>query len=547
MSPPVSIVVPTRARPGYLRVALTSVVPQVREHGAEVLVVVDGVDPASDRVAAELGVPTVTHPRPLGLNAARNTAIEHTAGDVIAFLDDDVEVWPGWLEALLEGAASNPDVDVLTGPIRARVEDHAFRTCRREGPPITFLDLGAADTDAPHAWGANMAIRRRAFERVGIFDPARELYGDEQEWQDRLRAGDRPRIRYLAAAGVDHRRAGDDARLRSLVRAAYARGRASRRYDVAKGRQPSLAGELRTVGATLVHGPRFACMNGPVLAAHALGRLTGALAPGVDALAPDYLSGRSGTVGGRRERVRAAADAVLDVLDTPMRSAASRAGRSAPRRRVLVLSVVRDEHVEASRAAERELRASRHEVEITAVAPGMRGKFENLNALLVEHPAADHDWVLVVDDDVVLPRGFLDGFLALVERFDLRLAQPAHRLASHAAWLVTHRRPLSLVRETSFVEIGPVTAFHRDTFATLLPFPPLRMGWGLDVHWAALARARGWRMGVVDVLPIAHRAAPAGAAYSTRQARAEAEAFLAERPYVPRAEAERTVAVHRRP
>src|SRR3712207_7241331 len=40
--------------------------------------------------------------------------------------------------------------------------------------------------DAPHAWGANMAIRRAAFERVGRFDPARELYGDEQEWQDRL-------------------------------------------------------------------------------------------------------------------------------------------------------------------------------------------------------------------------------------------------------------------------------------------------------------------------------------------------------------------------
>ena len=42
------------------------------------------------------------------------------------------------------------------------------------------------------------------------------------------------------------------------------------------------------------------------------------------------------------------------------------------------------------------------------------------------------------------------------------------------------------MRETAFVEIGPVTAFHRDTFATLLPFPDVGMGWGLDVHWAAV-------------------------------------------------------------
>src|SRR5205823_400889 len=80
-----------------------------------------------------------------------------------------------------------------------------------------------------------------------------------------------------------------------------------------------------------------------------------------------------------------------------------------------------------------------------------------------------------------------------------------------AAWGVTRRRPDSVVRETSFVEIGPVSAFHRETFGALLPFPDLRMGWGLDLHWAAVARERGWRMGVVDAVVIAHRARPAAA------------------------------------
>jgi hypothetical protein len=103
-----------------------------------------------------------------------------------------------------------------------------------------------------------------------------------------------------------------------------------------------------------------------------------------------------------------------------------------------------------------------------------------------------------------------------------------------------------VVRETAFVEIGPVTAFAASTFSTLLPFPELRMGWGLDMHWAALARSRGWRCGVLDAVTIRHRAAPSGEAYSRQQAIAEAREFLAGRPYLSATEAHRTLITHRR-
>jgi hypothetical protein len=145
-----------------------------------------------------------------------------------------------------------------------------------------------------------------------------------------------------------------------------------------------------------------------------------------------------------------------------------------------------------------------------------------------------------------LPHGFLDRFLFLAERFQLDLAQPAHRRASHAAWQVTRRQPGSVVHETSFVEIGPVTAFARTTFSTLLPFPSLRMGWGLDMHWAAVAREQGWRCGVIDAVPISHRVAPAASSYSREQALVEARAFLQDRPYVSASEARQTLVTHRR-
>jgi hypothetical protein len=137
---------------------------------------------------------------------------------------------------------------------------------------------------------------------------------------------------------------------------------------------------------------------------------------------------------------------------------------------------------------------------------------------------------------VDLPRGFLDAFLAAAEREGLVLAQPAHRRRSHAAWPPTRRRARSVARRTGFVEIGPVTAFAREAVAELLPFPPLRMGWGLDNHWAAVARERGWPIGVVDATPVAHVQAKVGAAYDPSAAIEEARAFLADRPYLTRDE-----------
>jgi GT2 family glycosyltransferase len=540
-----AVIVPTRRRPAYLDVALATIRPQAAAEGAEVLVVDDGPDDATAAVAERHGARLLAHAESRGLNAARNTATAATDAELLVFVDDDVAVRPGWLRALRAAAAALPDeVGVLAGPIHARLEGHRFRMCGREGPPVTFLDLGPEDRDAPHAWGANMTVRRSALARAGPFDERLGLYGDEQEWQARLTAAG-GRIRYVAAAAVDHRRAGDDARLRALCRAAFARGEASRRQDARSGAAPSLAAELRVLAGCLAHGPRFACWNGPVLSAHALGRLRAAVAaPAPDPAQPDFLSGTSGHVAGRRGAGRRARDRALDVLAAPRRARLRAvARRRPPRRRVLVLGVERPGSLMP--AARAELARSRHDVEVHTRPVGGAGKFENLNALLAAHPPASFDWLLVVDDDVALPRGFLDAFLAAAEGAGLLLAQPAHRLHSHAAWPVTRRRAGSAVRETTFVEIGPVTAFHRDTFATLLPFPPLRMGWGLDAHWSAVAREHGWALGVVDATPIAHTAAPAASAYSRDEAAAEGRAFLAGRPYVRRDEI-RTVAVHRR-
>jgi hypothetical protein len=261
-----------------------------------------------------------------------------------------------------------------------------------------------------------------------------------------------------------------------------------------------------------------------------------------------FLSGEHGHVAGRGRVLRSAADAALDAslrLTGALRRIDALAAQM-PAREVLIAGVDRPESDQID-AALGELRRSRHRLRFaigsTADPRLAGGKFQNLNALLGGQAPAD--WLLVVDDDVALPPRFLDRFLALAERFDLDLAQPAQTLASHAAWRIVRRRPFSVLRETRFVEIGPVTAFSRRAAAELLPFPDLRYGWGLDAHWAALAAQRGWRLGIADAVPVRHDARPVASGYDSAAATAEARAFLAGKPYLETAERARALTTHR--
>jgi hypothetical protein len=262
----------------------------------------------------------------------------------------------------------------------------------------------------------------------------------------------------------------------------------------------------------------------------------------------DFMSGKSGQVHGIRATTRAVlADAVCDAIAlahlTPARL--GRAAAAWPRRRVLALGVERADVANVMNETRQELSRSHHEVHFASTVAGDRGKFENLNDLLADNPAEGFDWLLIVDDDVLLPRDFLNRFVFLAERFDLALAQPAHRWRSHAAYAVTRRRPGTVLRETAFVEISPLCALRALTFGELLPFPSLRAGWGLDSHWSAVARARGWRLGVVDATPMRHGLRRIASSYSREAAVAEAREFLADRPFTAARDARRPLAVHR--
>jgi GT2 family glycosyltransferase len=275
--PLASILIPTLGGSEYLEAALRSVVPQAQASGAEVIVISDGPDRQVVEIADRHPVRLVTLDVQRGLNVARNAGIQAALSDLLVFVDQDVVAPPSWLKAVIAGAAANPSVEVFGGPIRGRLESGP-RSCGREPPPITTLDAGPDDRDINLVWGANMTIRRSAFDRVGLFDERLSGRGDEDEWELRYTAAG-GRIRYLAGAGLDHRRTPADSRLGALARAAYVQGREARRSDRRLGKSRPIGSELRILAGCAWHTVYRRCAFGIVMGARSAGSLREALIP----------------------------------------------------------------------------------------------------------------------------------------------------------------------------------------------------------------------------------------------------------------------------
>jgi succinoglycan biosynthesis protein ExoM len=116
----VLIAVATYKRPDGLRALLRSLESATRVRTFDVLVV-DNDATGSGRSVSEsspLSLTYVVEPKP-GIAAARNRAVEEIAAyDAVVFIDDDEFVVEGWLDYLLDYAASSP-AGVVTGPVKS--------------------------------------------------------------------------------------------------------------------------------------------------------------------------------------------------------------------------------------------------------------------------------------------------------------------------------------------------------------------------------------------------------------------------------------------
>ncbi len=177
-----SVAICSRDRPHQLARAVSAIVGTLRPTD-ELLVILNApssADASFDRQRFP-GVRVVVEPRP-GLSWARNRAIAEFGGDVLLFTDDDCVPGVRWVAAHRSLFARNPDVDVMTGLVEPlSLETPAQRLFEAYGGfprhyARRWIHASESGRCAPQIGdlgvGANLGVRRRAFEQIGPFDAA---------------------------------------------------------------------------------------------------------------------------------------------------------------------------------------------------------------------------------------------------------------------------------------------------------------------------------------------------------------------------------------
>jgi hypothetical protein len=170
--PQVSFVIPVRNDAARLVACLASIrAGQLREADIEILVADNGSTDRSADVARAAGATVLSLPG-LRLGELRNRAAAAASGPVLAFVDADHEIVPGWIAAALDaftvasvagvGAPCHP-------PAPGTWVQRAYDRLRRHPAtrqPVEWLGSG------------NMAVKKSAFDEVGGFDTALETCED---------------------------------------------------------------------------------------------------------------------------------------------------------------------------------------------------------------------------------------------------------------------------------------------------------------------------------------------------------------------------------
>jgi GT2 family glycosyltransferase len=109
--------------------------------------------------------------RRFGAGAARNLAASVASGDLLLFQDDDALADPRWVEKVIE-AFEDRDVVAVGGAPLPRYETERPRWMPREFDWVfgcAYDGLPTRRAPARHLIGANLSVRRAAFEHVGGF------------------------------------------------------------------------------------------------------------------------------------------------------------------------------------------------------------------------------------------------------------------------------------------------------------------------------------------------------------------------------------------
>jgi glycosyltransferase involved in cell wall biosynthesis len=189
-----SFVVPAYNEETYLPACLESILAQTKELPAgttEIIVVNNASTDATREVALRYPGVTVVDEERKGLTFARQAGFAASRGALIANVDSDSRLTPGWLRAVLKRFAENPDMAALSGPVlyydltpRQRVLVHVFYLTAWTTYVLNRYVLRVGSM----VQGGNFVTARWALEKIGGFNTEISFYGEDTDVARRLNA-----------------------------------------------------------------------------------------------------------------------------------------------------------------------------------------------------------------------------------------------------------------------------------------------------------------------------------------------------------------------
>lgn len=209
----ISFAIPAYNEEHYIGDCLKAIIREKATAPCEVEIVVAN-NASTDRTKeiaesfAKDGVRVVDEPKK-GIVHARRAGYTATTGDLIANIDADTRITPGWIEKVYRAFARNPKLVALSGPfiyfdapMRVRFWTRTFYII---GYVFYFINRFILRVGSM-LQGGNFVVRRSAMESIGGYDESLSFYGEDSDVARRLSKAGKVRFTFRLPAYSSSRR-----------------------------------------------------------------------------------------------------------------------------------------------------------------------------------------------------------------------------------------------------------------------------------------------------------------------------------------------------
>jgi len=186
-----SFIIPAYNEENLIGKCLDSILKQAanRPDDIEIIMVNNASTDRTREVASSFPGVVVVDESKKGITHARHAGFLVSSGNLIAFVDADTILTPGWIDKVLKAFSGNPNLVALSGPHIFSDLSRAFNLWVRLFYGVAFISyllnkfvfrVGSL------LQGGNFVVKRSALEKIGGYNSKFDFYGEESDIARRL-------------------------------------------------------------------------------------------------------------------------------------------------------------------------------------------------------------------------------------------------------------------------------------------------------------------------------------------------------------------------